>query len=131
MSSRQTENQGIWFHVLESVNQALQPLQEFTDALSGKSYVSVSYVKPVLHLMKTSVLAEKEEDSDLTKSIKMKILDYMNTKYDNPATQERLDMTGFTDPRFKASYISSEKVADIKTRVMSEMEATALKVIRL
>ncbi len=74
--------------ILESVNQALQPLQEFTDALSGESYVSVSCVKPVLHLMKTSVLAEKEEDSDLTKSIKMKILDYMNNKYDNPATQE-------------------------------------------
>lgn len=77
--------------VLESVNQALQPLKEFTDALSGERFVSVSYVKPVLHLMKTSVLAEKEEDSDLTKSIKMKILEYMNTKYDNPATQERLD----------------------------------------
>lgn len=52
--------------ILESVNQALQPLQEFSDALSG-DYVSVSYLKPVLHLMKTSVLAEKEEDSDLTK----------------------------------------------------------------
>lgn len=115
--------------VLESVNQGLQPLQEFTDALSGVSYVSVSYVKPDRHLMKTSVLAQ-EEDSDLTKSIKMKTLDYMNTKYDSPATQELLDMTCFMDPRFKASYISSEKVADIKTREMSEMEATALKVIR-
>lgn len=117
--------------ILESVNQALQPLQEFTDALSSESYVSVSYVKPVLHLMKTSVLAEKEEDSDLTKSIKMKILDYMNTKYDNPATQELLDMSCFVDPRFKARYISGEKVSDIKTRVMSEMEATTLKVIML
>lgn len=116
--------------ILESVNQALQPLQEFTDALSSESYVSVSYVKPVLHLMKTSVLAE-EEDSDLTKSIKMKILDYMNTKYDNPATQELLDMSCFMDPRFKAGYITGEKVSDIKTRVMSEMEATALKVIML
>ncbi len=47
--------------VLESINQALQPLQEFTDALSGESYVSVSYVKPVLHLMNTSILAAKEE----------------------------------------------------------------------
>ncbi|KAJ8356662.1 hypothetical protein SKAU_G00194560 [Synaphobranchus kaupii] len=93
--------------VLESVNQALQPLQEFTDALSGESYVSVSYVKPVLHLMKTSVLAEKEEDTDLTKSIKVKILDCMNTKYDNPATQELLAC--FMDPRFKVSYISSKR----------------------
>ncbi|MBN3296944.1 ZBED1 protein, partial [Amia calva] len=50
--------------VLESINQALQPLQEFTDALSVESFVSVSYVKPVLHLMNTSVLAAKEEDSE-------------------------------------------------------------------
>ncbi|XP_048094720.1 E3 SUMO-protein ligase ZBED1 isoform X2 [Alosa alosa] len=113
--------------VLESVNQALQPLQEFTDALSGESYVSVSYVKPVLHLMKTSVLAEKEDDSDFTKSIKMKILNYMSCKYDYSATQELLDMACFVDPRFKASYINSDKVADIETRVMSEMEATAWK----
>lgn len=112
--------------VLESINQALQPLQEFTDALSGESYVSVSYVKPVLHLMNTSVLAAKEEDSDLTKSIKMKILDYMNN--DNPATQELLDMTSFMDPRFKVGYISSDKVSDISARVMSEIEATVSKV---
>lgn len=59
--------------VLESINQALQPMQEFTDALSGESYASVSYVKPVLHLINTSVLAAMEEDSDLTKSIEMTI----------------------------------------------------------
>ncbi len=62
--------------------------------------------------MNTSILAAKEEDSDLTKSIKMKILEYMNTKYDNPATQELLDMTCFMDPRFKANYIISDKVSD-------------------
>ena len=117
--------------VLESVNLALHPLQVFTDALSGESYVSVSYVKPVLHLLNTSVLAEKEDDTNLTKTIKVKILDYMNTKYDDPATQELLDTASFMDPRFKVSYISSEKVQDIKTRVMSEMKETARKVIGL
>ena len=118
--------------VIESVNLALHPLQEFTDALSGEGYVSVSYVKPVLHLLKTSVLTEKEGDTDLTKDIKAKILDYMNTKYDDPATQELLDVASFMDPRFKSSYISVEKVQDIKTRVMSEMKDTSQKVtIRL
>ncbi|XP_030235456.1 zinc finger BED domain-containing protein 1-like [Gadus morhua] len=47
--------------VLESVNLALHPLQVFTDALSGESYVSVSYVKPVLHLLNTSVLLNTTE----------------------------------------------------------------------
>jgi len=36
--------------VLESVSKALKPLQEFTDGLSGEDYVSVSYLKPVLHV---------------------------------------------------------------------------------
>lgn len=53
--------------VLESINNAIGPFQEFTDALSGEAYVSVSYLKPVLHLLRTSTLAEHEEDRDLTK----------------------------------------------------------------
>ncbi|XP_049909754.1 E3 SUMO-protein ligase ZBED1-like [Epinephelus moara] len=73
----------------------------------------------------TSVLAEKEGDTDLTKDIKEKILDYMNTKYDDPATQELLDVASFMDLRFKVSYISRETVQDIKTRVMSEMKDTS------
>ncbi|CAL9703629.1 unnamed protein product [Knipowitschia caucasica] len=101
--------------VLESINQALQPLQEFTDALSSDCYVSVSYVKPVLHVFNTCVLAAKEQESDLTKSIKKKILDYLNSKYDDPATQELLDMACFMDPRFKAGYVSGDKLHEIKS----------------
>lgn len=114
--------------VLESINQALQPLQEFTDALSAERYATVSYVKPVLHVMNTSLLAAKDEDSDLTKCIKKKILHYMNTKYDDPATQELLDMASFVDPRFKAGYINSDEVLNIKARVLSEIEALVPKV---
>ena len=55
--------------VLESTNKAVKSLQEFTDALSGESYVSVSYIKPVLHLFQTSLLQPEEEDTELTKTI--------------------------------------------------------------
>ncbi|KAJ8337710.1 hypothetical protein SKAU_G00366760 [Synaphobranchus kaupii] len=70
--------------VLESINNALHSLQEFTDALSGEAYASVSYLKPVLHLLRTSTLAENDEDADLTKAIKPRALGYME---DNTATQ--------------------------------------------
>jgi len=73
--------------VLESINNALRPLQEFTDALSGEAYVSVSYLKPVLHLLKTSTLAANDEDTALTKEIKSLVLGYMENKYSDPATQ--------------------------------------------
>jgi len=36
--------------VLESVSNSLGPMLDFTDALSGDEYVSVSFVKPVLQL---------------------------------------------------------------------------------
>lgn len=40
--------------VLESVRKSLSPMLDFTDALSGDEYVSVSFVKPVLQLFNTS-----------------------------------------------------------------------------
>lgn len=48
-----------WQHVevLEALNKTLSPLTDFTDALSGEQYVSISSVKPVLHLFETSVVA--------------------------------------------------------------------------
>ena len=47
-----------WQHiqVLESVTAALKPLQDFIDALTGEAYVSVSYLKPVIHLLNAEVL---------------------------------------------------------------------------
>lgn len=44
--------------VWESVNKTLSPLMEFIDALSGEEYVSMSYHKPVLHLLNNTVLVE-------------------------------------------------------------------------
>ncbi|XP_063075476.1 E3 SUMO-protein ligase ZBED1-like [Engraulis encrasicolus] len=113
--------------VLESINNALGPLQEFTDALSGEDYVSVSYLKPVLHLLRTATLAEDDEDTDLTKEIKTKALHYIEEKYSDPVTQGLLDITSFLDPRFKTTYISEENVQFMKDRVKMEMELVAQK----
>lgn len=109
--------------VLESVSKALSPLMEFTDALSGEEYVSVSYLKPVLHIFNTSVLAPEEEDTDLTKAIKTEVLDYLNAKYSDPSTDSLLDMASLVDPRFKARYIRDDKVEEITTRAVTELES--------
>ncbi len=113
--------------VLESVSKALKPLQEFTDALSGEDYVSVSYLKPVLHLFNTNILAVNDEDSDLTNTIKSKILEYIKN-YDDEDTQELLDMASFLDPRFKTNYIAEDKLPNIKAKVMSDMKEVSHKV---
>ncbi|XP_048037844.1 E3 SUMO-protein ligase ZBED1-like [Megalobrama amblycephala] len=109
--------------VLESVHKALKPLLEFTDALSGESYVTVSYVKPVLHLFQSSLLARQENDTPLTQSIKASILDYLREKYSDPSTNDLLDMAGLVDPRFKITYCTEKKVDAIKSRAITEMEA--------
>ena len=108
--------------VLESVNRALKPLVEFTDTLSGEDYVTVSYVKPVLHLFESSILAVQEDDTPLTKSIKVSILDYLKEKFADPETNKLLDMASLMDPRFNTTYIAEEKIEDIKLRAMAEME---------
>ena len=63
--------------VLEAINKSLRPLTEFTDALSSEKYVSVSFVKPVLHLFSSSILKVNDDDPGLTTTIKTKILSWI------------------------------------------------------
>lgn len=106
-----------------NLNKTLSPLMEFTDTLSGEDYVSLSYLKPVLHLLNNTVLAYSEDDTDLTKHMKTAILQYLNDKYSDPATNDLLDMASFADPRFKDSYIAEDRKDYIKTRAAAEIQA--------
>lgn len=89
------------------MNKTLNPLMEFTDALSGEEYVSMSYVKPVLHLLNNTVLPLADDDTDLTNDMKRAILKYFNEKYSDPATDDLLDMASFVDPRFRVHHDKS------------------------
>ncbi|XP_035986530.1 zinc finger BED domain-containing protein 1-like [Fundulus heteroclitus] len=73
--------------VWESMNEALAPLVDFTDSLSGESYVTLSYVKPVFHLLCSQHLHVSEEDTPLTKQMKTKIMAYLDEKYSDPDTE--------------------------------------------
>ncbi|ROK30197.1 Zinc finger BED domain-containing protein 1 [Anabarilius grahami] len=112
--------------VLESVNKAVKPLQDFTDALSGEAYVSVSYIKPVLHLFKTNLLQPEEEDTELTKTIKRNIMQYLDDKYSDPVKNELLDMSSLMDPRFRTTYIDPDKVEQVKKRAVTELMSLSL-----
>uniref|UniRef100_A0A9J8CLF4 BED-type domain-containing protein n=1 Tax=Cyprinus carpio carpio TaxID=630221 RepID=A0A9J8CLF4_CYPCA len=108
--------------VLESMNKALSPLKEFTDALSGELYPSVSYLKPILHLFNNQILKHQDGDTELTTTIKEGILKYLNEKYDDQTTQDLLDIASLVDPRFKTTYIKQERVDYIKTRAAAELQ---------
>ncbi|XP_073667609.1 E3 SUMO-protein ligase ZBED1-like [Paramisgurnus dabryanus] len=107
--------------VLEAVNKVLSPLQDFTDALSGEQYVSVSYLKPVLSLFNTSILAEEESDTQLTKDVKRNILAYLNEKYSDQVTDDLLDIASLLDPRFRTKYMDKEKVERVLSRAVEEI----------
>ena len=108
--------------ILESIDKALSPLMEFTDALSGEKYVSVSYVKPVLHLFKHEIPKSQDDESPLTRTIQEGILNYLNDKYDDDTNEKLLDMATILNPRFKTAYIKEERINIMKTRVAAEME---------
>ena len=94
--------------LLESLRKTLGPLLEFTDAPSGEQYVSVSCIKPVLHPFNNTVLAAAD-DTELTKDMKIIILEYLNENYLDPETVDLLDVASLVDPRFKDAYIADDR----------------------
>ncbi|KAL7824766.1 hypothetical protein SRHO_G00344380 [Serrasalmus rhombeus] len=109
--------------VLDSVNKALGPLLEFTNALSAEDYVTVSCLKPVLQLFSSDILQVKENDTDLTKTIKNSVLDYLNSKYEDPEVDELIALATMLDPRFRTQYMGPEEIEVMKARAVQEMES--------
>ncbi|RXN36491.1 zinc finger BED domain-containing 1-like protein [Labeo rohita] len=103
--------------VLEAVN------KDFTDALSGEHYVSVSYVKPVLHLFNTTILAEEDDNTELARDVKRNILAYLNEKYSDAHTDDLLDIASFLDPRFGTTYTKKENVEHAISRAVEEIKS--------
>lgn len=68
--------------------------------------MSISYLLPIFHLLKTKTLAADDEDTELI-----------------PTTQTLLNIATFIDPRLKKDYICKEKLPEISSRVISEMKA--------
>lgn len=62
--------------VLESVHKTLSPLMEFTDSLSGESYVKL--------------LSVNEQDTQLTKVFNTKIVENLDEKYVDQVTDDPL-----------------------------------------
>ncbi|CAM4571578.1 unnamed protein product [Leuciscus chuanchicus] len=81
----------------------------------------------LLHLLNTKILAVEDEDTDLTKTTKSKILNYINKHHKDETTQEHLDIATSLDPRFKTSYTDEDKLPNIKARVMSDMKMSSHK----
>ena len=105
--------------VLESLEAALGPLADFTDMLSAENLLPV-----VHHVLKKEVLNvddESDDDTTLTKDIKVRILEYTENKYSDSEVCKILNLATFVDPRFIAEYIPTEiEVAVVKDTLAKE-----------
>ena len=100
--------------VLESVNKALGPLQEFTDIMSGEKYVTVSAIKPVLKHLEEKVLVDADADTSLTCDIRRKIKVSLTARYVGTKINELLNVATFLDPRFKLDFTAEKDAASVK-----------------
>lgn len=83
--------------VLQAVHDALKPVSDFTDILSGENYVTSSSLLPMLKLCREDVLAASNDDVQLTKSIKAGILAKLEIKYEDDAVRELMRKCTFLD----------------------------------
>ena len=111
--------------VMESIEVVLGPLFSFTDSLSGEKYVSVSLVKPVLNLFEEEQLCPADSDTEMSKTLKKKILDYLKEKYSPQGVNDLLNMATACDPRFKLKYLTEEEALSVKTQMVAEMKAAS------
>ena len=108
--------------VLESLDSALGTLSDFTDMLSAENFVTVSAILPVIHyILKKEVLNIGDDDTQLTKDIKTRIISYLEQKYTDVEICELLNLTTFLDPRFITEYIlTTIEVSVTKDRLARE-----------
>lgn len=105
------------------MSKALGPLLEFTDTFSAEDYATISCVKPVLQIVCNNILQAKENDTDLMKTIKKSVLEYMTSSYGDTVTEELINLATLFDPRFCTEYISKSESKAIQARADEEMES--------
>ena len=67
------------------IGKALSPVAELTDLLSGEEHI-ISSIVPLLHNLRSRIIAEQQDDSALTKDIKRSILVDLESRYCDPET---------------------------------------------
>ena len=113
--------------VLQAIDSAISPLSTLTDILSGEKYVTISAILPMLHILKTDLLKEKDTDTPLTKDIKKRIVEDITNRYTESKLAEdvivMLRIASFLDPRFKAKYLEQlgeSELYNVKQRIVDE-----------
>ncbi len=111
--------------VLTSVLTALEPLADFTDALSGDLYVTVSYIKPTLKFIENASEAARD-DTNLTADLKARVQADFQKCYTSETAQTILNTTTWLDPQYKTEYLTEEGGKNASENKKEQMMAIKL-----
>ena len=106
--------------VLEAISTVLSSLDDLTDFLSGKHYVSISSIRSVIKHIHEEALVEKDDDVSLVRDMKRRIRTDLDSRYTDSKVQYLLDISSFLDPRFKVEHITEENQTAFKEAVIQE-----------
>ncbi|KAJ4925641.1 hypothetical protein JOQ06_018366, partial [Pogonophryne albipinna] len=65
--------------------------------------------------------SQRRKTQSSRKTIKGKVMRYLDDKYSDSVKDELLDMSSLVDPRFRTTYIDPDKVEPVKKRAVAEM----------
>jgi hypothetical protein len=105
--------------IVETVEQVLRPLNQYTDALSGETSVTVSCVQPILWKI-FSVLAIDSTDSSLAEQMKQLIADDLRKRYVSNEIPMILDCATYLDVRLKNTFVADSDA--VKDRMLCDVE---------
>ena len=90
--------------------------------LSAENCVTISAILPVIHhTLKKEVLSIGDDDTQLTKDIKTRILSYLEQKHTDTEICELLNLATFLDPQFITGYVPTMiEVSVTKDRLTRE-----------
>ena len=109
--------------VLTSSHKALEPFADFTDALSGDSYVTISSIKPTLLFIKHATTATDNYTSIIT-DLKANIWADFEKRYMSNVTQALQNAAKWLDPRHKTAYLTEEECLIATTKIKEAMMMT-------
>ena len=100
----------------------LKPFHDATEVVSGEKYPTVSILSPLLHKLINITLEEKEDDSTFAKDVTRAIRVDLQGTYLDEDVQEKIRLSSYLDPRFKAlPFLSAEDKTVVMLTAKSEL----------
>ena len=86
------------------LSKALRPLAALTDMLSAQKYVTVSSLKFLYWKLKKTILAQDDDDPDLTNDMRVAIMAELLEKANRMEESKMIiNISSFLDPRYKVN----------------------------